>query len=396
MKLQKTKEPKKKKAKKATPLEIYQKHIEALEKKKKRNEKLKEAIDFCLKQHELHIVPVLKLKLKETYSLTEILVKHFGKKSLAGWERDELSYWIRENLDEMASNNNILEGDLEALAERYNDMAYALAGVPRGKDLEENDFEGDNDFFEKGNDFEKAIMKMQLKQMFINEIGIDITSILSEEELEECLSNPGSFLKNNAKKIEKLIEEELGKKQKEHFEEEREKLQESKSILGNTSVNKMYKKIAKILHPDTELEAEEKERKHHLMSTLVSAKKENDILTIMEMYNTYVSEDEVVFEEKELKIINEVLKDKLDTLEEEFYDIKFHHPKRQVFEELLGKSEKSILKNVEKYIDEITTEEEKNRYFQENLKTLKTLKVELRSRDDEKDSFSMFDVFSNF
>ena len=59
---------------------------------------------------------------------------------------------------------------------------------------------------------------------------------------------------------------------------------ENKRKFSISVVDKFYKKLVKVLHPDTVISEEEKKLKHDLMIQLGEAKKTNDVLIIIDLY----------------------------------------------------------------------------------------------------------------
>ena len=73
-----------------------------------------------------------------------------------------------------------------------------------------------------------------------------------------------------------------------------------KEMFRGTQLNKMYKRIANVIHPDKETDPLKKEEKHVLMQKLAVAKKNNDVMTLVRMFTQYVPDAECILDEDTL------------------------------------------------------------------------------------------------
>lgn len=78
------------------------------------------------------------------------------------------------------------------------------------------------------------------------------------------------------------------------------------ALFSASAANRMYKQLAKIFHPDREMDEAAKQDKHHLMVQLAQAKQNNDIWTIISLYQQHIDPDGG-FAEKDLPEINQLL-----------------------------------------------------------------------------------------
>lgn len=171
--------------------------------------------------------------------------------------------------------------------------------------------------------------KVELEEM-LKEQGIDIDlggvdPCGSDQDMMEQLMNAFKDAVDNNFKSENPQDQIKKSKKEIQKEEKARKLYE----LQKKGVGKVYKRLAKAIHPDLEKSPEKKLHKEEMMKKLTTAYKNNDFHAILsievEMINQPVDDIERrSFED--FKIYNSVLRDQINSLEEEL-EIAFLHPK---------------------------------------------------------------------
>ena len=85
-----------------------------------------------------------------------------------------------------------------------------------------------------------------------------------------------------------------------YFHGEEEDAFNVKEMFRGTQLNKMYKRIASVIHPDKEIDPLKKEEKHRLMQELAVAKRDNDVMTLVRMFTQYVPDVDFKFDDTTL------------------------------------------------------------------------------------------------
>lgn len=114
--------------------------------------------------------------------------------------------------------------------------------------------------------------------------------------------------------LDKLIQEFYRRQQEEFNRQQFEKTQAIKQLIKSSSINRLFRKIAAVLHPDKETDESQREQKNSLMSELIQARKNNNILRIFELYNDYVGGSP-------LKELGENLDSASELLERQYNDL---------------------------------------------------------------------------
>ena len=195
----------------------------------------------------------------------------------------------------------------------------------------------------------------ELVENIFNESGIRLTDFLTEEELDSLYANPNKFAAENTDKITQILMEAAATMYAEdaHKAKKEEDLKDKK-IFKESSIDKIYKKLAKVFHPDLTTDEEEKKKRHELMSQLSEAKKNHDLLWIIEKYNQFIPDDQLDFAESDFDKFNKMLRRKSLKLDDKHEHYKNSAPFIAWADEYVySKSDRVIEKRINEYISEI-------------------------------------------
>lgn len=170
-----------------------------------------------------------------------------------------------------------------------------------------------------------------MKEMLNIALGEDID--LPDEKLKSAilsgdLSQVESIMNDVAEKYQKkqsshndFNEADWGDYEFEYYEKEDDESSKITEVFKASQLNKMYKKIANIIHPDKELDPNRQEEKHKQMQLLVTAKNEGDVFTLIKMYQEFVPDKDYFLDENSMQHIEHLLQMKLQKLNQEHRDI---------------------------------------------------------------------------
>lgn len=219
--------------------------------------------------------------------------------------------------------------------------------------------------------------KEDLSDFMKNTFGLDI-------DLKDLGDDPEDFMKFQEKLKEQF--EKPKKKTKKQIQKEAEI--EAEEEIKNKSIRSIYITLAKILHPDSEIDKKLKEEKEELMKKVTSAYDNKDLPTLLKLemewvYNQTQNLDKL--SDSKLKIYISALKEQVAELEMEKHSIRLNprfsdiqdiydeseikvlvreqNKNLKLFENILKSFEESydkkeILKFVNDYIEEIEESEE--------------------------------------
>ncbi|MCW8349092.1 hypothetical protein MD535_24175 [Vibrio sp. ZSDZ65] len=165
-----------------------------------------------------------------------------------------------------------------------------------------------------------------------------------------------------------------------YFDSEEDDALNIKEMFRGTQLNKMYKRIASVIHPDKETDPLKKEEKHRLMQTLAAAKRDNDVMTLVRMFTKYVPDAECFLDETTLLRMEHLLEMRIRELNRLHRDI-FNNQgfKSIVWKEFSATSKKKTQAKMQEHItmveNSITTLQKRIR----KLDSLKQLNKYLKS-----------------
>ena len=173
--------------------------------------------------------------------------------------------------------------------------------------------------------------KRKLKAL-THDMCLDLLDEKYDEKVEIILkkySKPGpkkksildDFFKDIASKMEENIgkwQEEMASEEEEYYESEQETKVEKE---GRESMKDIYRKLAAILHPDRELDEEEKKRKTEVLQRVTAAYRDRNLTELLkielEETKSMMNTDKLLKENT--KELNQVLRNELKELREKVY-----------------------------------------------------------------------------
>lgn len=262
-------------------------------------------LDDLLAYYGKHLYPRLQRQTELRKALARTLATFLDNKRLKGKKaRFTLCDLIADQLDAIVAEDGCLsDDDLRVLFQRVT-----------GEHFEEVARE----------EFEKARQEMEST---FNEFGIDIDlSDMKPGMSDEALAAKAAEMKTR-------LQEEIEKQQqsftppprgKTARQLEREKREKLAGELRKKTVATMYKQLARVLHPDLELDPERRRQKERLMQELTVAYSNNDMHTLLRLEMEWIQREEGEIErltEEKLAVYNQTLKEQVQGLEQELREL---------------------------------------------------------------------------
>ncbi|HEY7167310.1 MAG TPA: hypothetical protein VIB79_22295 [Candidatus Binatia bacterium] len=282
------------------------KSIEALRAKLKSETR---RLDDALAYYGKHLHARLQRQTELRKTLVRTLAVFLDHKRLNGKKaRSTLCAVIADELEAITAEEGVLaEDDLRALFERVSG----------------HDFEG-----AAREDFDDA--RREIESMFSN-FGIEID--LSDMELG--MSDEDLAVK--AAKMKVRLEQEIEKQQRSFTptprrrktarQLEREKREKLAEEARKKTVATIYKQLARVLHPDLELDPARKKDKETLMQELTVAYSNNDMHTLLRLETEWIEREEgeiARLSDEKLAVYNETLKEQVEELQQELRELPCH------------------------------------------------------------------------
>jgi hypothetical protein len=262
-------------------------------------------LDDLLAYYGKHLHPRLQRQTELRKALARTLATFLDNKHLKGKKTGfTLCDLIADQLDAIVAEDGCLsDDDLRSLFQRVT-----------GEHFEEVARE----------EFEKARQEMEST---FNEFGIDIDlSDVKPGMSDEALAAKAAEMKTR-------LQEEIEKQQqsftppprgKTARQLEREKREKLAGELRKKTVATMYKQLARVLHPDLELDPELRRQKERLMQELTVAYSNNDMHTLLRLEMEWIQREEGEIErltEEKLAVYNQTLKEQVQDLEQELREL---------------------------------------------------------------------------
>ncbi len=410
----------------------FQKLWAKAEKLKRGNAVFRDRLDAIMQRIESDIRPVEAETARQQIPLVRRLLTLGQRKTLAQWQRQELDDWVGEILAPLKSTEHfeeVLDDVCRYDAFRCGIELDETASKPlldqlreqtdRQEDLME---EGENPFDE--NPFDEDAFKA----VWQNEARDDVERILNqtygpeppkpekttgdindlfqdelfaaeqqrydeyhearntarEEMLEEILAGPPDFADEE--------DDIFGFNPEENLLAE----EEDTPAISNAVFKRMFRATTGKLHPDRELDPEKREKKQKLMARLLAARKEGDVMTIVEFYQQHVDDDAGLSKADEKQLIDS-LKRQITTLHEAQEEYSFESPfHRMAFEQFYNPTTKKTDQAFKRHIQGMKKSAAEAESQSREIKSLKTLKPYLEDRYEEHRFDNPFEILDEF
>lgn len=347
---------KKKKGKQSDPRQRFEKYWRLVQKNIKQNESLKEQLTQLKARYVKEVLPTELALHEQIHMECYKLMDFFTRKSLCQWERAALAEWIGENIELLLSHpyypqeaKSQISADFMTLLAPYgSEEEYDLRTAP--DDAEEIDVGMQDDLFEQA-----------------EHVNDDIDDDDIETDFEDYIKQSFTDEEWTHFQHQKAVDE--------------QKDRDASRLLKSSSINTMFRRIARMLHPDLDTDITKKEEKHLLMSKLIKARENKDIVTIFLMYREFVSELPMEIEDNEIGRIVELLQHQIAKLEIEREDFIYDNPESEaIFALFGGNSQAHVSRKVNKHIASLKLSQNASKKFLREITSVKKLKPYLEER----------------
>ncbi|BCE02367.1 hypothetical protein [Marinicellulosiphila megalodicopiae] len=338
--------------------EQFNKNWKKVQSLEKRNQKLKIEVVTFSKTVMSDLAQTERESQAAIISLITQLLTFAGRKSLSKWEKETLFLWIKENIEMLYANPMTDHKVMQNIQKQYMDTVknyYDPEGLSDLQD-QQSDEESLFDDVEGKDSFENNFDEMAKRMA--EEMGVDVDAIKEEfsKQFGDDFFDKDSEINSN-------------------------KDVDTDKIFKKSSINKMFKKIASVIHPDKATTAEDREKFHDVMSVLSTARDNNDVLTIFSLFDEYVGQSAFDIIDGDISQINELLKKRIDTLNDEKQQIIYENPIHgAVYSKFKKATKAKTQKEIDEYKIEITNDIEMYEMFLNQVTSLKKLKPILEEK----------------
>ncbi len=344
--------PKARKSRKAeTPEERFEREWVRVQSLQQEVRKLEEELDALSTRVVAVIAEPQRAVADALFEQTERLLTFIPKKSLAQWQRQILAEWLVENLQTLGQQVFIDHLDIRGLTERTLTILQSYASTSSGRNP------GDPaDCDEHHADTEEA-------------------GAFGSEREERAAADARNF-------FERLYQE-FAEERERSDAEARQGQRSLDQLLKGSSINKLFRRIAGVLHPDREQDAELQKLKHQQMSELVDARDQGDILKIFAFYAEHVGESPLMLIDTDLDKVTQLLREQAFRLQSEKQEVLYGDPlKADIYQEFYAKTDQGVERKIRKHVEILREQAQTERSVTRSLTSLKALKPFLENRYD--------------
>ena len=212
----------------------------------------------------------------EVIQITECLVAHFANKDLSVANRSLLGLWITENLRSLinhpfasASRTAALQTRWRSLISMEGNVEQQLSHLARTSQFADSSTEADYALAQEHEDQKDRARRQTLDQ--------------AQSRPDANRADRSEQRAGNKKARTSRDANETG-----HATEDLGRMEKIKALENRLSVDRLFRQLAKVLHPDREPDETRKLQKHILMSECLKARQKKDIDALLNLYFTHV------------------------------------------------------------------------------------------------------------
>ena len=314
------------------------------------------------------------------------LLSFIPRKTIKGSQREALYDWIQEELTVLDANpfNPV---DTVGLREAFNQALLALPSHQADIDSMTQD--------------QVEAVREELSLMLGDDLDI------SDDELIAMIKDPQKFhdylqtLMAERVNEEHVEEDDIDWESEDFFSQPHDEThfepsyhQASHVLYSDKQITKLYRQLAKQLHPDKEADEEKKLEKSVLMQQLSQAKKDKDVVALFMLAQQYLPDHEMVMNEDMLEGLKMTLTEKIEQLNMEYQELKHGNDIKSVIWQRFGGGNKaSRQEGLREYRDQLQKEAQKMLTECQEVKTVKQLQQRLKQRiEASRYSHPFFDI----
>lgn len=400
----------------------FQKLWAKAERLKQENARFRDRMDEIVQRIETEIRPAEEAAAAHQIPLLKRLLVLGQRKSLLLWQRETLDDWIREILQPLLAVNSLDHDILEEVS-RYDGFRWGVeldetSAISLQDQLrayleqEQSGLQGADDAWRQkvhrevetildqtlgpepvrpephgqaiGDFFGDELIYEQQRQY---EADVKARNAARDELLKKILTagehpeNAGGFADFGANPF--------GFDSKAIGEDD----SEAPAAISDALFKRMFRSIAARLHPDREQDPAMRQEKHTLMTRLLDARKQGDVMTIVSMFQEHANKGAALSKADEKQLI-QALQDQVVELQYEQEDYSLQSPLYQMaYEQFYFTHRKRTDQAFEQYSHLIESAASEARVLALSITSLKALKPHLELRYDERSFSALEGIF---
>lgn len=294
---------------------------------KDKNSKLEQKVKSFAEQLIPRLEPVEKQVALNQCVLTNNLLILYTRKSLSQWQRDELRDWILENLDILIANPFTPQQEFAAI-QKHAKIVFEVVHPEISWDEMGEAFEEESEMSEEG----------------------------PEDFMDDLFGHDDLEVEDEDPVFEESLFEKLEAERQKMEEKERQDNQSLDQLLKKSSLNKIFRQLARALHPDRASSEKERLERHHLMSELTKARDQKDIPQLFALYQKHLGSSplELLGDKADLETVTQLLKKQLQRLKQDQEAIIHTDPRAgALYEHFHKRTTKATERAIQEHLEEI-------------------------------------------
>jgi hypothetical protein len=334
----------------------FEKLHKQIERQRRLNERFEKELDELTHSYRHHTHEANLKQLDTLIALATKLTTFAGRKSLSEWQRNEISDWLEDLIIHRITPLAPETG--EQLQIKYEESLAKVLGMTREQ------------------------LREHIHESFANESREEYNNYVDEEDYQDDMfgfddipPDPDDWFR------------EAGENKQEHCGSFGD-WDPRDQVMDSTWIKTLFRRAAQNLHPDREPDPESRRHKQQQLTELLSARKENDVLSILKIYSEALSGQEIQLAEKEMETVCDLLEEQLVKLKHEQTVYITAHPERElVYELLYHRNQKKRRETLKLWQKELEQESAQNQELVGFLRNLNNLKEVLRERKAQRNRF---------
>lgn len=378
---------KKTKTRKHSPEKQFNAALERYQRFQKKNAKFEQEILALIERVSPKIEPYEIKKYQALHALTLRLIPFFSKKTLSEYLREELFEWICTNLHDLSNNPYSHHIDIQLLESTFDTHRNQLIDHQQEKELKKLAKQGVNQ-----EDIERIqTFNQQLKDAETQEEQAE----LLKEALKDALRDEHDFDESEFEslfddKFDAFSNTEYGSDGFEHddmfnFADDQDSQNHEAATLERlfktSSINKLFRRITRAIHPDLEQDESKKSLRHQQMTQLIQAREQKDVAYILQAYQETFGSLPETFPEQDYKNLTTIIKHLTEQLEHKKYDTLDQIPFGHIYYEFFyHKKPQQEAAAIRRHIQQQKDAANEYAAMQLEIKNLATLKEYLQAK----------------
>jgi hypothetical protein len=381
MNIQTTPSHKKKKGRKGTPEQRFQREWQKVLNAQKKSESLRsnfiplvEEVSDLIREDEERFATA-------SYLQAEQLIRFLTRKSLRQWQRNELCLWIVQTINCLAYSSFSDHLNLYDLKVSFKAAMSALKEASVN-DKFLSDFSGAEKTSVESNSRTKKSTAGTHFDMFQDFFDV------SDSDEEEILLDEDDFSEQSY--------DDIYNEDAQHEQQHKGESQGLDNILKSSSLTKMFRKIASRLHPDREQDPDKQVEKNKQMSELIEARDTRDVLTLFTLYERHIGDlmGQLLGKDNPGRLIT-LLKHQATQLKHDHELFLCQNPGGMIYRRFNSPSKEKMQAKVRKHVRTLHKDTDAIQYFLTNITSLQKLKPYLEERNQLNAHFSFVDAIDS-